>query len=60
MFNWEKVNQTWGIEKLQDRSLVKSKDEIHCINCGEHISDHGIKDGVIIHPTDIINLVTTH
>ena len=60
MINWDEVQKEWGIEKLQDRSLVKSKDKIHCNHCGEHISDHGIKDGIIIHPNEPIDIFQKH
>ena len=55
MFNWEKL-ESLGITK-SDRHLVSSEDNIHCITCREHIGDHGIKDGTLLHPLDIANLL---
>jgi len=56
MFIWEKL-ESYGITKV-NRHLVDSKDKIHCILCGEHIGDHGIKDGILLHPLDIVNIIT--
>jgi len=56
MFNWEKL-ESYGITKA-DRYLVDSEDNIHCIACKEHIGDHGIKDGTLLHPLDIANIIT--
>lgn len=56
MFNWEKL-KLHSITKV-DRHLVDSEDNIHCILCREHIGDHGIKDGTLLHPLDIANIIT--
>lgn len=55
MFNWEKL-ELFGITKASN-DLVPSEDKIHCSICGEHIGDHGVKDGVLLHPMDIANII---
>lgn len=55
MFNWEKL-ESLGISKA-DRYIVPTEDNIHCEVCREHIGDHGIKDGTLLHPLDIANII---
>lgn len=55
MFNWEKLAM-YEITKAE-RNLVDTDDQIHCSVCGEHIGDHGVKDGVLLHPLDIANII---
>jgi hypothetical protein len=55
MFNWEKLAML-GVEKA-DKSLVKTNDDIHCSACAEHIGDHGVMDGKLLHPLDIANVI---
>jgi len=58
MFNWEKLAD-YGIRKLEpeEKLLIESKDNIHCDECGEHLSDHGRRDTGLYHPLDIANLL---
>jgi hypothetical protein len=55
MFNWEKL-ELFGIEKA-DKDSIKTNDGIHCSICAEHLTDHGVKDGVLLHPLDIANII---
>jgi hypothetical protein len=55
MFNWEKL-ELFGIEKA-DKDLIETNDGIHCSVCGEHLGNHGVKDGVLLHPLDIANII---
>jgi hypothetical protein len=55
MWNWEKLS-LFGINKV-DKNLVSSEDNIHCDDCREHVSDHGEKEGDLLHPLDIANII---
>jgi hypothetical protein len=55
MFNWEKL-EAMGIKKAI-RGTVYSEDGIHCEECREHLSQHGDRNGEIVHPMDIINFL---
>lgn len=54
MFDWDILSK-YDIKKAE-KSDVKTWDGIHCEECGEHDSDHAIKDGALLHPTDVLEL----
>jgi hypothetical protein len=56
MFLWERLEDDFGVTK-SPKDLIKSEDGIHCEECREHLSDHGVIDGKLLHPMDIVNLL---
>ena len=55
MFNWETLN-SYGITKA-DRHLIDTEDNIHCEVCRQHIGDHGLLDGHLLHPDHIVEIL---
>jgi len=54
MFNWD-FYKKYGITKA-DKNDVPAEDGIHCNECGEHLSDHGVKNGTVLHPNYLVEI----
>lgn len=53
MFEWKRL-EAIGIYKAdKDNIDGLSTDGIHCVECGEHLSEHGIRESEVLHPKDI-------
>jgi hypothetical protein len=47
---------SYGITKA-DRHLIDTEDNIHCEVCRQHIGDHGLLDGHLLHPDHIVEIL---
>lgn len=54
MFNWD-FYKKYGITKAEKYD-VPATDGIHCNKCGEHVSDHGTKNGLLLHPNYLLEV----
>lgn len=56
MLLWKKLEDNFSVTK-SPKDSIKSKDGVHCDECREHLSDHGVVDGKLLHPMDILSLL---
>jgi hypothetical protein len=54
MFNWDFFKK-YNIQQA-DKTAVPTEDGIHCNECGEHASDHGAREGLLLHPTSLVEI----